>query len=170
MLGVDWIYMPYKTLDFSFLFLDSCVKHILSALCVHVCTCLCLWLKLFYWFHNNTSLHSSSYSYVICSVGIIIDVGLSFVIQINNWFFSFQFFLKSQSSFCEQRPSFLQLLMYLLPHKIGFLCPASIHKPINYGVSPWENRLALFFEVYLQGEQGHVPSELPPQFRIWDEI
>ena len=45
-----------------------------------------------------------------------------------------------------------------------------INKPMNYGISLWEKTSVLFCEIHLQGDRGHVPSDLSPRFRIWGEI
>lgn len=37
-----------------------------------------------------------------------------------------------------------------------------INKPINYSISLWGTHQLLFCEIHLQGDKGHVPSDLSP--------
>lgn len=97
-----WLYMPYKHLDFFIFVFDQLCKACFTK-------CVCVWIKLpFIYFIIIQTCMDAFFCYSICSVGILLDVGLSFVIKINNWLFFFKFFLQSQSSVCGQRSSLLQ--------------------------------------------------------------
>ena len=48
----------------------------------------------------------------------------------------------------------------------GSLAQCALKKPINYGISFWEKKSALFRELHLQGDRVCVPLDLSPQFRI----
>lgn len=58
----------------------------------------------------------------------------------------------------------------LLQCKIGVLCLMYINKPINCGIGLWGRSQLLFCKINLQGDRGHVPSDLSPWFRIWGKI
>ena len=45
-----------------------------------------------------------------------------------------------------------------------------IKKPIDYGISFQEKKSALFCEIDVWGDRGHVPSDLSPQSWAWGTI
>ena len=85
---------------------------------------------------------------------------------------------------CWFQSSFLRANSFpffqVLPLKIGVLLPDAHKQPINYSISLWEEKSALFCEISLQGDRGHlrqgnpgrqgVSSDLSAQFRIWGVI